>query len=258
MRRAAGWGLILAAAAYLAGATSAWAQDAATADNDRSNEFSTYGAIRLGAGSSFATRLRTISPRVDSITGQDRASDFAVASVAAGFKAEAVPLRFELEASWRGDARHRIGAVGTCTVALCGQDFNFRGNQTATIGAKSLLMSAFYDHPLADGTSLFIGAGVGIARLRSSAVQRFDIVQAPQAGTQIGAIWPKRTSTNLAFSLTAGLAKRFDRDMTFELGGRYVNMGRYDTGYNANLFADERFSARLASAEGFLGIRFGF
>lgn len=247
--------LALAMAVFTSAATPALAQD--TARSERTDKATVYGALRPGAGSTSATGLRTISPRVDSITGQDRSSTSVVASAAIGFRPAAAPLRFELEAGWRGDAHHRIDAAGTCTVALCGQAFNFRGNQTANVASATLMANAFYDRQLAGGFSLFGGAGAGIARLRTSAVQRFDIVQAPQAATQTGAIWPKRTNTNFAYSVTAGLAKRVDRNTVFELGGRYLSMGKYDTGYNTNLFSDERFSARLASVEGFVGVRFG-
>lgn len=247
--------LVLAMAVFTCAATPALAQDAA--GSEPADGSTVYGALRLGAGLTSATGLRTISPRVDSITGQDRSSTSVIASAAIGLRPSAAPLRFELEAGWRGDARHRVDAAGTCTVALCGQAFNFRGNQTANVASATLMANAFYDHRFARSFSLFGGAGAGIARLRTSAVQRFDIVQAPQAGTQTGAIWPKRTNTNFAYSFTAGPAKRVDRNTTFELGGRYLSMGRYDTGYNSNLFSDERFSARLASVEGFVGVRFG-
>lgn len=237
-----------------ASCTAASAQDVVGGSGAAS---SVYAAIRLGAGSSFATSLHSTSPRVTAITGQDKSSDFALGSVALGFRPAAIPFRLEVEATWRGDVHHRIDAVGACTVALCGANFNFAGKETAKVRPRSLMANAFYDMALGDNLSLFVGGGVGIAQLRSSAVQRFMIVQAPQAGIQTGSIWPGRTSTNLAFSATAGLARRINDRLTLEAGGRYMSMGRYNTGFNTNLFADERFSARLSSAEGFLGVRFG-
>lgn len=246
--------IALAAAAAGIAVTPAIAQDDPSVSSAQSP---VYGAIRIGAGTSFATRFHSISPRVTAITGQKKSSISAVGTAALGFRPAGLPLRFELEGSWRGDVQHRIDAVGACTVALCGMNFNFQGNERARIRSKSLMANAYYDRPLGSDLSLFVGGGVGVAQLRSSAVQHFTIVQAPFAGTQTGSIWPSRTRTNFAFSATAGLDRRLSRKLTFEIGGRYLSMGRYDTGYNVNLFRDERFSAHVATAEGFIGVRFG-
>jgi len=222
------------------------------------NNFSFYAAIRGGGGWSDMTNLEAINPRVTGIVSTGNQSSFGFGSFALGTSYKGLPLRFELEATIRGTTNQEINTIGACAAAQCGASINFNGFNSIGVESKRLMLNAYYDLPVNSTFSLFGGAGLGVANLSTSGNQHYTVVQNPGAGALAGSIWPQRSENNLAGSVTGGVSANINSNLVLETGVRYVDMGRYRTGFNTNLFFDESFSARVRAVEGFGGLRLRF
>ncbi|WP_426413397.1 outer membrane protein [Bradyrhizobium ganzhouense] len=259
MIRQVKWAGVIAVALIIPNFAPASAADLAyvksPASTDANNFF--YAAIRGGGGWSDMTNLEAINPRVTGIVSTGDQSSFGFGSFALG-TSKGLPLRLELEATIRNTTSQEINTVGACTAAQCGASINFNGFNSISIDSKRLMLNAYYDVPINSTFSVFGGAGLGVANLKTSGNQHYTVVQNPGAGLLVGSIWPQRSENNLAGSVTGGVSANINSVLVLETGVRYVDMGRYRTGLNTNLFSDESFSARVRAVEGFGGLRLRF
>ena len=98
----------------------------------------------------------------------------------------------------------------------------FDASKTEWIG----LANAYLDLGTWGGLTPYVGAGIGFARVR---IEHFrDINLDPRNGTIATA--PAGTRTNFAWALHTGFAYQFSDSMMMDVGYRYLNMGKGQTG----------------------------
>lgn len=119
------------------------------------------------------------------------------------------------------------------------------------VRSQRLMLNAYRDVALNEAWSLYAGAGAGLAQLKSNGWQG-------NASRQYGST----TRTGLAWSMGAGVSVLAGANLKVDLGYRYVDMGRTESGWNAFSNArglqDEKLGLDLASSEITLGARYAF
>ena len=139
-------------------------------------------------------------------------------SVAAGIKAGII--RSELEGNLHQDAEKTIYGL------------------KASVKNNSLMWNTYLDIPTKTPLTPYIGAGIGVARLKAT-VKDADI---------------NKTSTNFAWQIGAGTAVEVTRNVAVDLGYRYVDNGSF------KVYSDESETDKLDSTshEIYLGMRYTF
>lgn len=151
-------------------------------------------------------------------------------------------LRFDLT----GEYRAKTGVGVTDNLSFQGftridQINTYRGDLSSFVG----LANAYVD--LGTFCALgcltpYIGGGVGIARneisgLSDQGVQRFPLLgggTAPTAGFA-----SNNSKSNFAYALMAGVGYEINKNLTLELGYRYLNLGKAESGPINNAFLPE-------------------
>lgn len=178
-----------------------------------------YIAARGGYSGLQFNSLNAINPRVTGIVNNSAGSGLGFGALAIGLRLPSLPVRLELEGTIRDAGRNQIDTVGFCPAAQCGGNINFNGFNAIKVRANTLMLNAFFcDYAITDRFDVFAGVGLGIADVKSSAVQRFTIVQNPGAGVLVGAIWPSKSTQNFAFSGTLGAAYKLTANAAIEAG----------------------------------------
>lgn len=154
---------------------------------------------------------------------------------AAAFK---IPIRSELEYMYRGNMLKYDADNATS------------GGATATFSSKvtsiqTLMANFFYDINTGTAFTPYVGAGVGLAWIETKFSSNF----AGWAGDT------KKTASNLAWNVGAGLGYSITDNFILDLGYRYVSFG------DAKDAGDARYSQKfknLGAHEALLGLRFEF
>ncbi len=157
-------------------------------------------------------------------------------------------LGYEFGNGWRAEGEYAFPKTDTF---VSGSTAFPASSNVNDIRSQRLMANVYRDFAINDQWSVFASAGLGIARLKSEGWQGIP-TRTYNAGRQ----------DNLAWSLGTGVAwKPLDR-LTLELGYRYVDMGRAESGWNAFTNArslqDEMMRADVVSSEIHLGARYGF
>lgn len=196
------------------------------------------GAAGLGIGGSYIP--------LGSVQDRDTGSLW---SLRAGY-------RFPAAKTWRAEfdytKRSEVEVRGTADFGGGGQ---FR--QDLKIRSESYLLMALYDHALDQNWALYGGAGLGVARNRSNGHQGLN-------NPGGNGYFPGATKTNTAWALTAGVSRKLTANLTGDVGYRFVDLGRADTGTTDASFAavgmnpNERLESKLRTHELRLGINYSF
>ena len=116
---------------------------------------------------------------------------------------------------------------------------------------ERLMMNVYRDYDLGYGVSLFGTAGLGIAKVKADGWQGNTSRE-----------YASSTQNNLAWSLGAGVSYSPLERLSIDVGYRYIDMGKVESGYNTfgNVrgLKDEQMKARLASSEFTVGTRYLF
>ncbi|QCT19628.1 porin family protein [Jejubacter calystegiae] len=114
-----------------------------------------------------------------------------------------------------------------------------------------LMLNVYRDYQLGYGFALYGTAGIGIARVKVDGWQGNPSRD-----------YADSTQDNFAWSLGAGVSYSPIERLTLDLGYRYIDMGKVESGYNrftnARGLKDEQMKARLVSSEVVLGARYLF
>lgn len=117
--------------------------------------------------------------------------------------------------------------------------------------SQRLMLNAYRDYEIYQGISLYGTVGLGIAKVKSSGWQG-------NASRQ----YASNTDTNLAYSVGAGVSYEPIEKLNFDLGYRYIDLGKVESGMNnfdnARHLQDEQMKAHLKSQELVLGVRYLF
>ncbi len=128
---------------------------------------------------------------------------------------------------------------------------NYRGNVRVVDG----LVNGYVDIGTWYGATPFIGAGVGVANINSGSV--IDSGEGGGSGYSYG-----KSTTNFAYAGMAGVDFAISRNLKFEIGYRYLNVGKYSSGtiacVNQSPCPNEVQHYRLAYNDIRLGFRYTF
>jgi opacity protein-like surface antigen len=113
--------------------------------------------------------------------------------------------------------------------------------------AQTLFVNAYFDIDTATPFTPYVGAGLGLAFLRSKG--NWNILDVSES-------YGSKTKTNFAWNLGAGVAYDFTQNVALDLGYRFAGLGKARTGTD---IADDRARAKNVYMHQFmLGLRFSF
>ena len=127
-------------------------------------------------------------------------------------------LRFEGTVEYRGNATlHGLDSYndGVCAaVGDCGTN-----EYTAVVESWAAMASAYFDICTVRGITPYVGAGIGFANVSVNGMTDTNV---PAASVFFG---EDHSETNLAWSLSAGLAYDVSDSFTVDFGYRYLDLG---------------------------------
>ena len=206
---------------------------------------SNYFGLRAGVSSLRETGLEATNPRVTAVTGVTASSNGSNFSLALG-RAYASRWRAEVEFSDRRTAKYTINTLGA----------TFSGTNELRVKSWALMGNAYYDIPLSNAFSAYVGGGLGYANNSASGSQTFQN-PAFTGAQQFGTTFPTGKTGNLAWSLGFGGSYAVNPTISLDLGYRFTDLGRYNTAIDT-VNGDEKFRARLSSHDLQAGLRFKF
>lgn len=119
------------------------------------------------------------------------------------------------------------------------------------VRSQRLMLNVYRDLAINQAWSLYATAGAGLSHIQSGGWQ----------GTP-DRRHGKATRTGLAWSMGAGVSIAAGANMTVDLGYRYADLGRTESGWNtfanARGLQDEKLQLDLVSREATLGLRYAF
>lgn len=119
------------------------------------------------------------------------------------------------------------------------------------VDTQRLMLNAYRDFEVMQNVAVYGNLGLGVARTESS-------------GWQVNASrqYLANTETQLVYSIGAGASYKAIDNLKLDLGYRYVDLGKADSGLNnfanARSLQDEQMKAHLYSSEFYLGARYSF
>jgi len=179
------------------------------------------------------------------------------ASIAYGWALESLPVRAELEYTFRGKA----DANGTTNRAYfngLGDVYTY-GTADATVKSQSLMANVYYDFKNTSDFTPYVSAGVGAA---------FNKLDVTEYQTDLdGSASANDKKTDFAWSIGAGVSYALDKDLDLDLGYRYVDLGKVNastvapwtfTGTNISGVTVSDYEAKLKSHDFSIGLRYKF
>jgi len=149
---------------------------------------------------------------------------------------------------WRaeGEYRFRKKTVYTSGSALFSSSFNHMKVET-----EGLMLNVYRDYALGHGFPLYGTAGLGVSKIKGSGWQGVTSRE-----------YASSTQNNLTYALGVGVSYALFEQLSLDLGYRYVDWGKIESGYNnfanARGLKDEQMKAHLMSNEFTLGVRYIF
>ncbi|ENX12257.1 hypothetical protein F895_03184 [Acinetobacter sp. CIP 64.2] len=148
--------------------------------------------------------------------------------------------RTEAEYTFKNDAEFTSGSTNFPT------SFNHHKVET-----QRLMLNAYRDFEVIRNVAIYGNLGLGIARTQSSGWQG-----------NISRQYLANTETQLVYSLGAGTTYTAIKNLNLDLGYRYVDLGKAESGLNnftnARTLQDEQMKAHLYSSDFYLGARYSF
>ncbi len=199
-----------------------------------------YGSVKYLQSKQHAGDMDTSSrPGVGDFVSGTENKHLGGASLAAGYQ-YGHGWRTEGEYTFRQKAEYTSGSSTFPT------SFNHMKTKT-----ERLMFNIYRDYSVGYGVSLFATAGLGVTKVQAGGWQ----------GTTARE-YDSSTQNNLTYALGAGISYTPVDRLTIDLGYRYVDMGKVESGYNnfgnARLLKDEQMKAHLTSSEFTLGARYLF
>lgn len=199
-----------------------------------------YGAVKLLHARQSAENMDTSSrPGVGDFVSGDEKHNFFNGAIAAGY---------QFGNGWRSEGEYvfRKKSEYTSGSTTFASSYNHH-----KVDAERLMLNVYRDYALGYDFSLYGTLGLGIAKVKSEGWQGNTSRQ-----------YAASTQNNLAYALGAGIGYAAMERLSFDLGYRYVDMGKIESGYNnftnARGLKDEQMKARLVSSEFTLGARYLF
>jgi len=172
------------------------------------------------------------------ISGNEKAHN-ATASLALGY---------QWGNGWRTEAEYTLaqGSEFTSGSSLFASSYNHLQTKV-----QRLMLNAYRDIELGNDFSLYGTAGIGLSKVRAGGWQ--------DVGNRL---YADNTQINPTWSIGTGISYTPLDRLTFDVGYRYVDMGKVESGYNnfvnARLLKDEQMKAHLVENQFSFGIRYLF
>lgn len=199
-----------------------------------------YGALRINSARYKAHDMDSSArPGLGRFVPGDDSHTATGASLALGYR---------LPSNWRVEAEYTLPRNNEFTSGSTNFPTSFNHHK---IRSQRLMVNAYKDFPLNARFSLYGTAGLGLAHLQSSGWQG-------NPGRQ----YFGDSQNNLAYAVGFGVTYSPARKVSIDLGWRYVDMGKTQSGANnfANVrrLQDEQMRAKLTSSEISVGLRYSF
>lgn len=178
-------------------------------------------------------------PGVGSFTGGNDKDHFANAALALGY---------QWGNGWRSEAEYTFakGAEYTSGSSVFTGSYNH-----LQLNVQRLMLNAYRDYAIGHNFSVYGSAGIGISAIRAGGWQGMS-----------GRQYDENRQNNLTWSLGAGMGYTVTEQLTVDMGYRYIDMGKIESGYNnftnARLLKDEQMKAHLTENQFSLGLRYIF
>lgn len=199
-----------------------------------------YGAARLSKVWQKADSMDTSSrPGIGQFMSAKDKDNFYNGSIAAGY---------QYGNGWRTEGEYTFKKKNEYTSGSSAFASSFNHHK---IEAQRLMLNAYRDYEVYQGVSVYGTLGLGVAKVKSSGWQGNTTRQ-----------YNSNTDTNLAYSVGAGISYEPVDKLSFDLGYRYIDLGKVESGMNAfgnaRGLQDEQMKAHLKSQELTLGARYLF
>ena len=210
---------------------------------DASKEEGYYGAARIvGAKHKANDMASSARPRIGSFVQIDDSVNLVTGSFALGY---------DFANGWRVEGEYTLPR----TDSFVSGSTRWPSNNYHDIKSQRVMANVYRDFAVANNVSVYAMGGLGLAMLKSEGAQI-------NPANGFGGPFNSASQTNLAWSLGAGVSYSPMKKLTLDLGYRYVDMGKTESGWNAFINAvgtqDEMLRAKLVSHEIYLGARYKF
>jgi len=195
-------------------------------------------------------------------SGKMRMSDHVFGgAIAVGYdfnKRLGVPVRLELEYALFSNAK----AKSSDRWREDSGDWE-RESSTNTIGVQTLFANAYYDFHNSSAFTPYLGLGLGMAFVD---MKESGSASRSESGVLESKSWSmgKKSSTNFAWNLGAGVAYAFTDNVSLDLGYRFVGLGKGKTKKGSfiddddNVWRGQNKTSNLYMHQVALGLRFSF
>jgi opacity protein-like surface antigen len=210
---------------------------------DVSKEEGYYGAARIVGAKHTANDMDSSArPRIGSFVQIHNSANLVTGSFALGY---------DFTNGWRVEGEYTLPR----TDSFVSGSTRWPSNNYHDIKSQRVMANVYRDFAIARNVSVYAMGGLGLAMLKSEGAQI-------NPANGFGGPFNSASQTNLAWSLGAGVSYSPMKKLTLDLGYRYVDMGKTESGWNAFANAvgmqDEMLRAKLASHEIYLGARYRF
>lgn len=160
-------------------------------------------------------------------------------------------VRGEIEYSYNGNAKEH----GTSTLNAWGQRVNLNWHEkTRSMG---VMANAYYEFDTKTPVSPYIGAGLGWARLKTSANGEIVNIVLPGGATGNIPFSGSEDRNNFAWNIQAGLSYTMTQNWVMDLGYRYTDLG-YTKSSSITDSGTSSAKYKIKTQEVSLGVRYHF
>lgn len=204
------------------------------------NESGYYASVKVATAEQKADNMETsLRPGLGRFIADDDKETLTYVSLAWGYDF-GNGWRTEGEYTIKNDAEYTSGST------------NFPNSLNHhKIESQRLMLNAYRDFEIVKNLAIYGNIGLGVARVESSGWQGNKTRQ-----------YLSNTDNQLVYSLGAGATYKAIDHLNVDLGYRYVDLGKADSGLNsfgnARSLQDEQMKAHVYSSEFYLGLRYLF
>lgn len=181
----------------------------------------------------------SLRPGIGNFIGIDDKENFFSGSVAAGYR---------FNQNWRAEGE-----------IIFPHDSTFRSDSSRFTNSLNVydvkstryMINLYRDFYLTNALSLNANVGLGVSRVKTGGFQGNET-----------RVFSENTDTNLTYSVGAGASYDLTQNWSLDVGYRFVDSGKIESGFNlfpnARGLQDEQLKAKLIANEFFVGARFNF
>lgn len=199
-----------------------------------------YLSGKILAGTQYAGSMDTsLRPRIGNFVEVDNQSSI---------KRSALAFGYQFDNHWQVEAEYNTSVDSTFQ---SGSSRFANSLNNYQISSEKMMFNAYRNIPIYGKFSLYGQAGLGVAKVEVGGWQR---VQPNEFTTN--------SQTNLAYSLGAGVKLEISNSIFANLGYRYTDLGKVESGFNDfenfSGLKDEQLKANLTEQETYLGLTYTF